>query len=87
VNLRCIGVMMSVAPGDSGGELLLIVNNGDDGIEFHLPGLGEDGAWHRRIDTSLPEAATLLDVLHCSEALKVGPRSLLLLESASAATA
>ena len=85
VNLRCIGVMMSVATGDSGGELLLIVNNGDDRTEFHLPGLGEGCAWHRRIDTSRVEAPTPLDVLHCNEDLPIGSRSLLLLESASTA--
>jgi len=86
MNLHCIGVMIAVAPGDSGGELLLIVNNGEDGTEFHLPRLGKESPWHRRIDTSMVEAPTPLDVLHCNEVLPVAPRSLVLLESASGAT-
>jgi hypothetical protein len=65
--------------------LLLIVNNGDIASEFHLPVVGENSAWYRRLDTSLVGTPTPLDVLHCNEALQVGPRSLLLLESATAA--
>jgi pullulanase/glycogen debranching enzyme len=86
VSLRCIGVMMAVAPGDPGGELLLVLNNSDESIAFKLPELGADAGWQRRVDTVGVEAATEPDLLRCSEKVEVGPRSLLLLESTSAAT-
>jgi hypothetical protein len=78
--------MMSVAPGDPGGELLLVVNNGEESIAFKLPELAAGSGWHRRIDTSATEVPSQPDLLRCNEELEIGPRSLLLLESASTAS-
>ena len=80
----CLGVLMSAAVSGrraAGGDLLVIFNADDAGVQFALPPPAEGASWCVLFDTALRHPGPGTRMLRDRRALPVEPRSTVLLES------
>ena len=82
-NLRSIGVLMNGASarGSAAGDLLVLFNADDADVETRLPPPPGDARWTVLFDTGIEQPVEARRVLTLGEALQVGQRSVVLLES------
>ena len=82
-NLRCISVLMNGAAtrGNGDGDLLVIFNADEAGVEVPLPAAPEGTAWSVTFDTGEPERGASEALLAQGAVITVRPQSTVLLES------
>ena len=82
-NLRCISVLMNGAAtrGNGDGDLLVIFNADEAGVEVPLPTAPEGTAWSVTFDTGEPERGASEELLVQGAVITVRPQSTVLLES------
>ena len=88
-SLGCLAVQMSGAAysrATAEGDLLVILNVLDEPVDMHLPQASLGLGWHVVIDTAAATSETETRLMRCSEILRVGARSTLLLESRTRTT-
>jgi glycogen operon protein len=81
---RCLGVLMSTTTTmrrSAYGDVLIVFNANDSGIEFTLPPPPADAAWRVLFDTALRHPGPGARMLREQGVLNVEPRSTVLLES------
>jgi glycogen operon protein len=82
--LHCLALHMAGAsdsrPG-RGGDLLAAFNAGAGPVDFRVPEAAAGADWRMLLDTALPDGEAEPRVVRCKEALRLEPRSTVLLES------
>jgi glycogen operon protein len=87
--LGCLALQMSGAMDartGTQGDILAVFNADEGPVDLALPAAAHGNAWRVVIDTDRPDGEAATQVLHCKEALRLGGRTVILLESTAAAT-
>jgi pullulanase/glycogen debranching enzyme len=66
---------------DGAGDLLAVFNAAAGPVDFRVPAVAAGGEWKMLLDTAQPDGEGEPRVVHCNEALRLEPRSTVLLES------
>ena len=83
-SLRCLGLHMTGAVDSrhgKGGDLLAVFNADPGPVDLVLPDPSFGDAWRMVLDTERPDGGAEPRIVRCKEALRLAPRSTVLLES------